>query len=232
VFVAGALAALAPLAVVGGLPTQVSSPDPAPATGTGAPLGVLAGLRTAALVRPAVVFAATAMASGAVVTFLPAAAHASATLVAVALLLQSTAATVSRWWAGRHGDRHGPARLLVPAGLLVAVGLLGMAVPASPLATLAGAALFGAGFGIAQNASLALMFQQAPASAYGTVSAVWNLAYDAGLGLGAAGFGALAAHTGIPGSFVVTAAATLATLVLARRGRIGRTAPIPAPRRG
>jgi predicted MFS family arabinose efflux permease len=97
---------------------------------------------------------------------------------------------------------------------------------------LAGALLFGAGFGVSQNASQALMFERVSPSGYGMVSALWNLAYDAGLGLGAAGFGALAAHTGIPGSFVVTAAATLATLVLARRGRIGRTAPIPAPRRG
>jgi hypothetical protein len=66
------------------------------------------------------------------------------------------------------------------------------------LAALAGAALFGAGFGIAQNASLTLMFQRAPSTAYGTVSAVWNLAYDTGLGLGAAGLGALPPAPGSP----------------------------------
>jgi predicted MFS family arabinose efflux permease len=37
------------------------------------------------------------------------------------------------------------------------------------------------------------------------VSAVWNLAYDAGMGIGAAGFGLLAAHTGYPAAFVLTA---------------------------
>jgi hypothetical protein len=36
------------------------------------------------------------------------------------------------------------------------------------------------GFGITQNATFALMMDRAPASGYGTASALWNLAYDAG----------------------------------------------------
>jgi hypothetical protein len=45
-------------------------------------------------------------------------------------------------------------------------------------------ALFGTGFGVAQNVTLALMFERVSSSGYGAVSTLWNLAYDAGIGLG------------------------------------------------
>ena len=67
-----------------------------------------------------------------------------------------------------------------------------LALTASPVAVVAGAVLLGAGFGVAQNASLTLMFDRVTAAGYDMVSAVWNLAYDAGMGLGAAGFGVVA----------------------------------------
>src|SRR5215207_2446518 len=93
VFVAGAVTALAGVAAVLGLPGREPRSEQ--------PLGVLAGLRTPALVRPSVVFAATAMAGGVVVTFLPAAVtHVSGNVVAVALLTQAAAATLTRWAAG------------------------------------------------------------------------------------------------------------------------------------
>jgi predicted MFS family arabinose efflux permease len=215
VFVAGAAAALAGLAAVPGLPGRPgrqSAPDK--------PLGVLAGLRTPALVRPSVVFLATTMAAGIAVTFLPlVVTQASGNLAALALLAQATAATLTRWWAGRYGDRHGPAGLLAPGLLVSAAGMLALVLTASPAAVLAGMVLFGAGFGVAQNASLALMFSRVPASGYGTASALWNLAYDGGLGLGAAGFGVLAAYTGYPAAFGFTAALMIVALAPAWRDR-------------
>ena len=63
---------------------------------------------------------------------------------------------------------------------------------------MAGSVIFGPGFGVAQNASLSLMYERAPASGYDAVSALWNLSYDAGMGLGAVGFGLLAGGTGYP----------------------------------
>ena len=63
----------------------------------------------------------------------------------------------------------------------------------------------------------------------GTVSALWNLAYDAGLGVGAAGFGLVAAQTGYPIAFALTAALMLTALVPAMAGS---PAPLAsAPRR-
>jgi predicted MFS family arabinose efflux permease len=212
VFVAGAVAALAGLAAVRGLPGRQPEPE--------RPLGVLAGLRTPALLRPSVVFSTSAMAGGVLVTFLPlAVGRGSGSLAAVALLVQSMASTFTRWWAGRHGDRHGAARLLAPALLVSALGILALVLVANPAAMLTGMVLFGAGFGVAQNASLSLLFDRVPPSGYGATSAVWNLAYDAGYGLGAAGFGLLIGPVGYAAGFAVTAGVLLAGLALTWRDR-------------
>jgi predicted MFS family arabinose efflux permease len=181
--------------------------------------GIAAGLRNPALMRPAVVFAATAMAAGIVVTFLPAVTGASGSLVAIALLLQAAASTAARWWAGRLGDRHGAARLLVPGALAAAAGTAVLMAAGSPAALLIGMLLFGAGFGVVQNASQALMFERTPVSDYGTASAIWSVAYDTGYGAGALGFGLVAGVTGYPIGFALTAAAMLAALPLMRRSR-------------
>jgi predicted MFS family arabinose efflux permease len=90
---------------------------------------------------------------------------------------------------------------------------------ANPAAMLTGMVLFGAGFGVAQNASLSLLFDRVPPSGYGATSAVWNLAYDAGYGLGAAGFGLLIGPVGYAAGFAVTAGVLLAGLALAWRDR-------------
>jgi predicted MFS family arabinose efflux permease len=51
------------------------------------------------------------------------------------------------------------------------------------------------------------------------VSAIWNLAFDAGIGAGAFGFGVLAAQTGYPAAFAVTALLVLVALVPLWRDR-------------
>jgi MFS family permease len=223
VFAAGAVSALAALAAIPGMPGRVRAAAPAcrgpqPGAESAPPMGVLASLRTAALLRPAIVFAATTIAAGVVVTFLPlAVTRGSAGLVAVALFAQPAAATVTRWLAGRHGDRHGPAGLLIPGLIAAALGMLVLTLTSVPVAVVGGSLIFGAGFGVAQNASLSLMYERVPASGYDAVSALWNLSYDAGMGLGAVGFGLLAGATGYPVAFAITGVAMLAALVPARR---------------
>ncbi|SEP01102.1 Predicted arabinose efflux permease, MFS family [Actinacidiphila rubida] len=212
VCVAGGAVALAAVAVVRLLPGRESGAD------GGA--GVVAGLSSAALARPAAVFATTALGAGIVVTFLPIAVPASMSgLVTVALFAQTAMATAARWCAGRAGDRHGPRRLVLPGLLASAAGILLTAATGSPVAVLAGVALFGAGFGVAQNATLTLMYARVPRSGYGTVSALWNVAYDGGMGLGAVGFGAAAGRTGYPAAFALTAAVMLLALAPALRDR-------------
>jgi predicted MFS family arabinose efflux permease len=107
--------------------------------------------------------------------------------------------------------------LLVPGVLTGAAGIGALAWTGNPAAVLGGMVLFGAGFGVAQNVTLTLMFDRVPPSGYGTVSAMWNLAYDAGLGLGAAGFGVVAAQTGYAAAFALTAAVMLVALTPAWR---------------
>jgi predicted MFS family arabinose efflux permease len=217
VFTAGALAALAGLAAVPGLPRRERQAGDDPA------VGFLAGLRDPALRRPALAFSATAMAAGVVVTFLPlAVAGASGNLAAAALLVQAVVGTITRWWAGRHGDRHGPGSLLLPAVVVCATGVFALVLVASPAAVLAGMLVFGAGFGVSQNASMSLMFNRVAPAGYGTISALWNLAFDAGVGLGAIGFGVVAARTGYPAAFAVTAVLTLAAALVAWRDRATR----------
>ncbi|MDI2125646.1 MFS transporter [Yinghuangia seranimata] len=219
VFVAGAVAALAAVPTVFGLPDSMRA--------SGRPVSLAEGMRTGELLRPAVVFATTAVSAGIVVTFLPLAVSASSTgLVTVALFVQPAAATASRWLAGRHGDRHGSARLVLPGLLLSAAGTVLMALTSSPVAVVAAVGVFGAGFGIAQNATLALMYSRVPPAGFGTVSALWNFAYDAGMGAGALAFGWVAGGTGYPWAFALTGLAMLAALGPAWRDR--RDGPKPS----
>ncbi|MGN9908563.1 MFS transporter [Phytohabitans sp. LJ34] len=217
VFALGALAAFAGLVAVIGLPAgrTDASGDPAGDIGMGA------GLRSPALIRPAIVFTGTAMAAGIVVTFVPAAVPGGAGgLAAVALLTQAGATTVARWWAGRFGDRHGAARLLVPGALVAAAGILTLVLAGGgPLAVLAGMVAFGAGFGIVQNASLAMMYSRVSTAAYGTATAIWSVAYDTGYGLGALGFGVVAGAAGYPIGFALTAAVMVALTLAGTRRR-------------
>src|SRR6266496_3799176 len=211
-----AISALAPLAAVPWLADPASqqvdagSADPAPA-------GLLGSLRSGGMLRPGLVFAATTVSAGVVASFLPLAAGVSAGVATLGLFAQAVTATASRWWAGRRGDRHGHAGLLIPA-----VGMASLIWVSAPVVVIAGMCLFGIGFGIAQNATFALMIDRAPAGGYGTASALWNLAYDAGYGTGPIVFGLFVAHTGYPAAFALTGMLILAALVPAVRDRRAR----------
>ena len=227
-----AISALAPLAAT---PWLADPGDTGPAgqqaggghgeTGGGhaetetAPAGLLSSLRSGGMLRPGLVFAATTVAAGVVASFLPLAAGVSAGVATLGLFAQAVTATASRWWAGRRGDRHGHAGLLIPGLLTAAAGMASLIWVSAPVVVIAGMCLFGIGFGIAQNTTFALMLDRAPASGYGTASALWNLAYDAGYGTGPIVFGVFVAHTGYPAAFALTGLLILAALVPAVRDR-------------
>ncbi len=210
-FVLAAVCSLAGLAVLPGGPARAT--DDAEHH-----VKVLGGLRGSGLLMPAGVFAAVTLAAGISVTFLPLASH-NHTLVAAALLVQAVTAPGARWVAGWFGDRIGPRRLLVPALALSAAGAGALAFVGTPAAVLGGAALFGLGFGAAQNLTLAIMYDRSPRSRYGQVSALWNLAYDGGWGAGAILFGFVVAGIGYPAAFALTAAIVALAIVPALRTR-------------
>jgi predicted MFS family arabinose efflux permease len=193
-----------------------------PAQGAGGeePGGVLRGLRSGALLRPTLIFAASAAAAGAVVTYLPLAIGAvDGWLAPVALLIQSASSTAGRWVSGRIGDRYGTLRLLVPGILFTSLGLAGLVVtPLAPV-VLVGAALFGTGFGILQNATLTLMYARSTTGDYGVVSAIWNAAYDGGMAVGALAVGFAGTLTGLGPAFLILAVVVAGSLAGARADR-------------
>jgi MFS family permease len=209
-FILAAVASLAGLLALVGLPARVSVEEQH--------LNVLGGVRRSGLLMPTLVFAAVTVAAGISVTFLPlAVAGDKHALVATALLLQAAAAPGARWSAGRYGDRVGPAKLLPAALILAALGAGSLVLIDRPAGIVIGATLFGIGFGASQNLTLTLMYNRVSSSRYGQVSALWNLAYDGGWGIGAIIFGAVVAGTGYPLAFGLTALVVAVAVVPALR---------------
>jgi MFS family permease len=169
-----------------------------------------------AALRLPLIFAAATIAAGVLDSFLPLAKGIPSNLCSAALLVQAIAATLSRWQAGKHGDRCGHARLLVPALAVAALGMAAMMALGSPVMIFAGMTAFGAGFGVIENATFALLIEQLPEA---KASARWNLAYDAGYGAGPAVFGLICVAAGYPVAFALTGALILAVVPAALRER-------------
>jgi predicted MFS family arabinose efflux permease len=181
-----------------------------------APFARRPGWLAGSALRLPLIFAAGTIAAGVLDSFLPLAKGIPSSLASAALLVQAITATLSRWQAGRRGDRYGHARLLIPALAAAAAGMVAMIALGSPVAIFAGMVLFGAGFGVLENATFALLIEQLPEA---KASALWNLAYDAGYGAGPAAFGLISVRTGYPAAFALTGALVLAAVPLARRER-------------
>lgn len=170
------------------------------------------------------------VAQGGLITFLPLAVPTPGALVPLALLATTAGALVGRLAAGELTDRRGMAGRMLPVGVLgAAVGMV-VEMPAvggtgalTAVAMVGGAALVGLGFGVVQNDSLVLLFSSVGATGYGAASAAWNIAYDTGTGVGAAGLGAVAQPLGFEAAFGVSAGllALVLPTVLVRRARGG-----------
>jgi len=154
---------------------------------------------------PAVSLAIGAVIVGATVTFLPIAhPEAGQGTIMLALLIQGLASATARWAAGRPIDRRGPQGAAIGGVGLALVATALLALPGS-VAVIAGMAMSGIAFGVLQSATLAqLMARTTPAQVDGA-GALWNGAYDAGLGIGGLAFGVLAPSLGYAASFVITA---------------------------
>lgn len=211
------LAALVPLVA---LPRLDAAPSPGGGNGGRGGTGVRA--LVGATWRPWLPMLAASTGFGALATFLPIVVDSPAS--AVALFAVPAASMVSRWVAGHVGDRLGRPGRMLPAALAVSgLGLLGFACCAGdPVLTVVTVVVFGLGCGVVQNDSLVLMFERTAAS---PASVVWNIAFDAGQGLGAVAVGALVSGTGFGVAFGVLAAWALALLPVAwlagRRATVG-----------
>jgi predicted MFS family arabinose efflux permease len=165
---------------------------------------------------PSVVLFVVTLAGGGLVTFLPIE-RPDGVLATVALLVFGVTGAVTRWRAGLLADRLGTG-LLLPAALVVAA--VGLVVTAAGLGSgagwiLAGAAVFGAGYGATQNLTLVSAFARAGENGTTTASAMWNASFDAGTATGALALGFLAAGIGLDWTYVVVAALLAASVPLA-----------------
>jgi predicted MFS family arabinose efflux permease len=223
VFLLGAIAPLLGIAAIFGIRT-VPTPGQERVERTA---GFFAGLGRGPLLRVFLVFAATTTAAGVIVTFLPLAVTQGSGLysAAGALLVVGVASAIGRWWAGRFGDRRDPRLLLTPGLLAAALGMIALSSGGAFL--LGGAALFGIGFGLLQNATLVLMMERVSESEYGLGSTLWNVAFDAGTGLGAFVFGFVIASFGYSWAFYLCAGLVSSALVLVR---LDRPAPVAGGR--
>jgi predicted MFS family arabinose efflux permease len=207
VFLLGGAAPLLGLAVIPGIRLAAATGE------SEEDAGFFAGLGRAHLRRIFILFAAATMSAGVVITFLPLAVPGSGIFSAAgALLVVGVTSTVSRWWGGRFGDRRDPRLLLAPGLVTCAIGMAGL--PLGGVILLAGAVLFGTGFGLLQNASLILMMGRVSKTEYGLGSTLWNAAFDAGTGIGAFSFGFVISAVGFTWSFALCSVLLASALVL------------------
>jgi MFS family permease len=186
-------------------------------------------LRDPAILRPTIIFGLATFAIGILITYLALAVDEDQRHVAaIGLFVQAICMTIGRYGSGRLGDRFGSSRLLAPSMMLCAIGMTLIVATGSTVAVLIGMAVFGLGVGGAQNSSMAMMFERAPRERYAQISVIWNVAYDAGMGIGAVGFGLATDLIGYQWGFALVAAILFATVLPAWRD--GRTAsPEPFP---
>jgi predicted MFS family arabinose efflux permease len=204
--------AASPVLGVALVPLLVRSVAPEP--GPGATGSHRAAVRAALL--PSLVLFVVTLAGGGLVTFLPIE-RPDGVLATAALLVFGITGAITRWRAGALSDRLGTGLLLPLALGVAAVGLAvtGLGLDAGAGWVLAGAAVFGAGFGAAQNLTLVSAFARAGEGGTTTASAMWNASFDAGTATGALALGFLSAGIGLDWTYVVVAASLAAAVPLA-----------------
>ena len=130
---------------------------------------------------------------GAILTIAPAALPEHGLGSAAVLLLSSgTLGFVARWLSGPLVDRVGPRTVVVPGFLLAVTGLGILAADRRAEALIPAGALFGAGLGALQTGLQAAIFERAGPNGHARASVVWNIGFDAGVGLGAVTLGVAA----------------------------------------
>ena len=175
-----------------------------------------------ALAVPVALLLAVTLAGGALLTFIPLASSSSA-LTTVSLLVLTATATLSRWRFGALADRHGVQPFLAPLVVMTSLGMTAIAwsvmEPNETAAVwlLVGMAMVGTSYGGLQNLTLVAAFQVVSQRGYGVASAVWNMGFDAGTGIGAVLVGTIAAGSSVSTAFLVAAGLSLLTFPVALR---------------
>ncbi len=185
-------------------------------------------MRTASvrLLRPTILLLGVTLSGGALTTFAPQMVDSAAASTAALFGIGATAA-LARWGMGGLSDRYGSHRFIWPLTLLtvVGMGLAGWAVTTTTpsaamlLVFVIAACLVGVSYGGLQNLTLVVAFEVVTKGHFRLASAVWNVGFDLGTGLGSVLVGLLAAGYGFGTALIVAAGVSALTLPLAlRRG--------------
>lgn len=211
------IAAVGGFACAGIPPIKGAQPDPVANGVVSAPTWKLVLVPTLAL-------AIGAMAYSLIANFLPAAARdtgisSGTALGGLILAVINLAVMGARIFTGVIADRRGePGTLMIPFQIAAAAGMFGfaacLAASAHPVWLVVSAVLFGAGFGAVQNESLLSMFYRLPQSKVSHASAVWNVGFDGGQGIGSFLFGGLIAGLGAAGAFAVSGVVVVAGIAM------------------
>lgn len=212
VFVLGALIPALALVAIAGLPKIFAQP-----TGESARLSVFVVL------VPVLALACVSASFGGLSSLLPIAISERAAVAGVVLATASGSMLIGRYSAGLIADRLGSGRTLAPALASSTIGLVLFAINVDGGSTpvlFCAAVLFGLGFGAVQNESLVMAFQAAGPRQLGSASAIWNIGYDAGTGIGALALGFVATTAGYAWVFAVSAVVVALLPALAAGGKV------------
>ncbi|WJY68359.1 Major Facilitator Superfamily protein [Corynebacterium auris] len=187
--------------------------------------------RLVAVPMLALTFVTTAY--GAVTNFLPVSVReidpaAGATFAGALLSVLNLAAMGARYYAGVTFDRRGtPGTVMIPFQVIAAAGIaLTALVVVADLSVwwlVPAIVLYGAGFGAVQNESLTQLFYRLPKSKTSEASAMWNIAYDSGTGIGSLVYGAILGGVTMGGMYAIASAVILTGVAITGSDRfLGR----------
>ncbi len=172
------------------------------------------------LARPMVLLLAVTLSGGAVITFAPQMVSAAA-VTTLGLFVMGFVAAITRWRAGTLADRRGAEPYIWPLILLTAAGMAltaGAVVDRSHTTLwlfLLAMVVVGVCYGALQNFTLVMAFNAVSRPHHNLASAVWNVGFDAGTGLGSVVVGVMALHSSFTVALLVVAGLSLLTLPIA-----------------
>lgn len=170
------------------------------------------------LAMPSIILLAVTAPGGALLSFAPQ--FASARTSMIGLLGLTGAAAIARWGAGSFADRYGSRVFMAPLLLACAAGLALSAWgiredDSSAVLLIVGMTIVGVAYGSLQNLTLVAAFAAVSARDRNTASAVWNIGFDAGTGLGSLLVGAIATGANFSVALLVPAALSIAVAAAA-----------------
>jgi predicted MFS family arabinose efflux permease len=171
------------------------------------------------LIRPMLLLLSVTLAGGALVTFAPQ--MVPSALASLGLLLMGLVAAWSRWRVGGVADRRGAEPFIWPLVVLTGVGMVVIAWAVRDAEATAvglfllGMAVVGLCYGALQNLTLVAAFNAVSRPHYNLASAVWNVGFDAGTGLGSVAVGTIAVRSSFTPALVVVALVSVAAVPIA-----------------